>query len=49
MKTTKIVIVGAGFAGLSAAAHLVQNGFENVVILEVDQVRILKKISSKIN
>ena len=49
MKKTKIVIVGAGFAGLSAAAHLVQNGFENVVILEVDQVRIFLKISSKIN
>lgn len=33
-KDPKIVIVGAGAAGLSAAHHLVQNGFRNVVILE---------------
>ena len=36
MKKTfsNVVIIGAGFSGLSAAATLVQNGFQNVIILE---------------
>lgn len=33
-KDAKVVIVGAGAAGLSAAHHLIENGFDNVVILE---------------
>ncbi|XP_053352409.1 spermine oxidase-like [Clarias gariepinus] len=33
----KIVVVGAGFAGLAAAASLVQAGFQNVKILEAKE------------
>lgn len=33
-KDARVVIVGAGAAGLSAAHHLIKNGFDNVVILE---------------
>ena len=33
-KDAKVVIIGAGAAGLSAAHHLIENGFDNVVILE---------------
>ena len=33
-KDARVVIVGAGAAGLSAAHHLIENGFDNVVILE---------------
>ena len=33
-KDAKVVIIGAGAAGLSAAYHLIENGFDNVVILE---------------
>lgn len=34
METKKIVIVGAGIAGIGAAQRLVQHGYRNVVILE---------------
>ncbi|XP_060786244.1 spermine oxidase-like isoform X2 [Neoarius graeffei] len=34
---TKIVVVGAGFAGLAAAASLVQAGFQHVKILEAKE------------
>ena len=33
-RDAKIVIVGAGIAGISAAHHLVKNGFTNVIVLE---------------
>lgn len=33
-KTAKIVIVGAGIAGLAAAHTLRKNGFKEVVVLE---------------
>ncbi|ESO86196.1 hypothetical protein LOTGIDRAFT_235550 [Lottia gigantea] len=35
-KDIKIVIVGAGIAGISAAHHLYTNGFTNIQILEAD-------------
>lgn len=33
-KDARVVIIGAGAAGLSAAHHLIEIGFDNVVILE---------------
>ncbi|XP_017325295.1 spermine oxidase [Ictalurus punctatus] len=36
-RDAKIVVVGAGFAGLAAAACLVQAGFQNVKILEAKE------------
>lgn len=33
----RIVIVGAGMAGLSAAARLSQRGIENLVVLEASE------------
>lgn len=30
----KVVIVGAGIAGLSAAQHLIHNGIKDIIILE---------------
>ncbi|KAF4087137.1 hypothetical protein AMELA_G00092380 [Ameiurus melas] len=36
-RDAKIVVVGAGFAGLAAAASLVQAGFQNVKILEAKE------------
>lgn len=45
MESPKIVIVGAGLAGVSAAVKLVENGFENVVILEAEN-RIGGRINS---
>ncbi|KAI4878711.1 hypothetical protein NFI96_013481 [Prochilodus magdalenae] len=36
-RDAKVVVVGAGFAGLAAAATLVQAGFENVKILEANE------------
>lgn len=34
LKDKKIVIVGAGIAGIAAAKTLLQNGFESIQILE---------------
>ena len=45
----KVVIIGAGIAGLSAAEHLVQNGIEDILILEArDRVggRFLIEVNS---
>lgn len=33
-KDAKIIVVGAGLAGVSAASRLVENGYTNVIILE---------------
>lgn len=35
-KQPKITIVGAGLSGLSAAVKLIENGFDNLVILEAE-------------
>ena len=34
MEHKKVVIIGAGIAGLSAAEHLYSNGLKDIVILE---------------
>lgn len=36
MENARIVIVGAGISGISAAAKLIENGFKNLVILEAE-------------
>lgn len=35
-ESPKIVIIGAGLSGISAAVKLIENGFENVVLFEVE-------------
>lgn len=36
-ENAKVVVVGSGFAGLAAAAKLVEAGFENVLVLEAKE------------
>lgn len=33
---TKILIIGAGAAGIAAASRLAENGFQNLLILEAE-------------
>lgn len=35
-KSPRIVIVGAGASGIAAAAKLIENGLENLIILEAE-------------
>ncbi|KAK5638645.1 hypothetical protein RI129_012940 [Pyrocoelia pectoralis] len=44
MNSPRIAIVGAGAAGISAAARLVENGFDNIIILEAED-----RIGGRIN
>ena len=48
LKQPKVVIIGAGMAGLSAAHRLIKCGISNVVVLEAlprcDQISFKKKI-----
>jgi len=32
--SARILVIGAGIAGLSAAEHLIRNGFKNISVLE---------------
>jgi len=36
-ENAKVLVVGSGFAGLAAAAKLVEAGFENVLVLEAKE------------
>lgn len=36
MKNARIVIVGAGISGISAASKLIENGFSNLLVLEAE-------------
>lgn len=36
LKQPRIVIVGAGLSGVTAAVKLIENGFENVVLFEAE-------------
>lgn len=36
MHNVRILIIGAGVSGISAAAKLIERGFSNVVILEAE-------------
>lgn len=36
MLNARVVIVGAGISGISAAAKLIENGFNNLVVLEAE-------------
>lgn len=40
----KILIIGAGAAGIAAACRLVENGFQNLLILEAEN-----RIGGRIN
>jgi spermine oxidase len=44
MSAKKIVIIGAGAAGISAATYLYKAGFENLVVLEAES-----RIGGRIN
>jgi spermine oxidase len=44
MQIQKIVIIGAGAAGISAASKLVEAGFHNLIILEAEN-----RIGGRIN
>lgn len=37
MINKRVVIIGAGASGLTAASKLLANGFKNVIILEAEQ------------
>lgn len=36
MQNVRVVVVGAGISGISAASKLIENGFRNVTILEAE-------------
>ncbi|CRL05312.1 CLUMA_CG018144, isoform A [Clunio marinus] len=44
MQNVRIIVVGAGISGISAASRLLENGFKNVIILEAE-----KRIGGRVN
>ncbi len=36
MSSKRVIVVGAGVSGLSCAAHLAQNGVDDILVLEAD-------------
>ena len=36
-KSSKVVVIGAGASGISAAAELIKSGFENILLLEASE------------
>lgn len=40
--STKVVIIGAGIAGLAAASHFCEENFDEFIILEVNENRYSK-------
>lgn len=36
MQNARIIVVGAGISGISAAARLLENGFKNLIVLEAE-------------
>lgn len=37
MQNARVIVVGAGISGISAAAKLIENGFKNVTVLEAEK------------
>jgi spermine oxidase len=37
MQNARVVVIGAGISGISAAAKLIENGFKNVIVLEAEK------------
>lgn len=44
MQNIKVVIIGAGVSAISAASKLLENGFNNLTILEAE-----KRIGGRVN
>lgn len=36
MQNARIIVIGAGISGISAAAKLIENGFKNLIVLEAE-------------
>lgn len=36
MQNARVIVVGAGISGISAASKLIENGFKNLTILEAE-------------
>lgn len=36
MQNARVIVIGAGIAGISAASKLIENGFKNVTVLEAE-------------
>jgi spermine oxidase len=45
MQSARVVVIGAGISGISAASKLIENGFKNVTVLEAEN-RIGGRVST---